>query len=300
MEGSHGQSPNRQSKRMTSSRVSLPSDDLIVCSFITQSAQSKRISRCRRKTLGLYLSVGTRSDFIPSPCSQHRVWELAVAVRATSELDNKERLGSMLKELGDMTRDVKDSMTSLNAKGINAFTWIMHEVRGNVRLNRSHIGQKAESLFVLPPFLFECQFTRIEKTIELIQSKSGRYQVEDVSRQLDGLFQHIARDLSSLVNDIEVAIPLAKRASELGEIVMFDLSTEHARLNRAKEDTPLWRRLKDMNSFAAKQLRRDLRLCQDSVVSLSNTRRGLEEARGFLVGYRDQGGSPMIWILTVS
>ena len=58
-----------------------------------------------------------------------RVWELAVAVKATSGLDNKDALGYKLKELGDWTRDVKDTLTSLNAKGINSFSWTLHEVR---------------------------------------------------------------------------------------------------------------------------------------------------------------------------
>ena len=69
---------------------------------------------------------------------------------------------------------------------------------------------------------------------------------------------------------------------------MLDLSLEHARLNKAKEDQPLWRRLKDINSFASKQLRRDLQLTGDSVTNLATTRRSLEESRGFLMSYRDQ------------
>ena len=56
------------------------------------------------------------------------MWELAVAVKATSDLEDKDRLGNSLKELGDLTRDTKDAMTGLNAQGINAFSWILHEV----------------------------------------------------------------------------------------------------------------------------------------------------------------------------
>lgn len=70
---------------------------------------------------------------------------------------------------------------------------------------------------------------------------------------------------------------------------MLALGTEHARLNKAREDMPLWRRLKDINSFAGRQLSRDLRLTGDSVANLKTTRRSLEEARGFLIGYREQG-----------
>jgi hypothetical protein len=74
---------------------------------------------------------------------------------------------------------------------------------------------------------------------------------------------------------------------------MLALGTEHARLNKAREDMPLWRRLKDINSFAGRQLSRDLRLTGDSVANLKSTRRSLEEARGFLIGYRDQGRPPV-------
>ena len=114
--------------------------------------------------------------------------------------------------------------------------------------------------------------------------------MEDVSRQLDNLFDHLSTDLASLLEDIELAIPLAKRASGLGEQVIMDLSLEHARLNKAKEDQPLWRRLKDINTFASKQLRRDLQLTENSVINLAATRRSLEESRGFLLSYRDQVG----------
>lgn len=131
----------------------------------------------------------------------------------------------------------------------------------------------------------------MEKTIDLLRVKPARYGVADVSRQLDNLFDHLQSDLSSLLQGIESTIPTAVRASDLGGQVMFALGTEHARLNKAREDMPLWRRLKDINSFAGRQLSRDLRLTGDSVDSLKNTRRSLEEARGFLIGYRDQGQS---------
>lgn len=132
------------------------------------------------------------------------------------------------------------------------------------------------------------QFERIERTIELLTTKGSRYTTSDVARQLDNLFDHLSSDLTSLLRDIESVIPTAARASQLGGTVLYELGTEHARLNKAREDTPLWRRLKDINSFASRQLARDLQLTGDSVTSLKDTRRSLEEARGFLIGYRDQ------------
>lgn len=58
----------------------------------------------------------------------YRIWELGIAVRATSDLPDREYLGTTLKQLGDMTRDLKDKMTSLNSRGINSFAWIVQEV----------------------------------------------------------------------------------------------------------------------------------------------------------------------------
>ena len=72
-----------------------------------------------------------------------------MAVKATSGLDNKDALGYKLKELGDWTRDVKDTMTSLNAKGINSFSWILHEVRcipTRLFLSLSHNKPETHSL----------------------------------------------------------------------------------------------------------------------------------------------------------
>jgi hypothetical protein len=50
------------------------------------------------------------------------MWELAIAVRATTRLPSKEDLGRKLNELGDMTRDVKDSVIGINSRAINAFS----------------------------------------------------------------------------------------------------------------------------------------------------------------------------------
>lgn len=133
------------------------------------------------------------------------------------------------------------------------------------------------------------QFSRIEKTIELLQSKGTRYKPSDVSRQLDDLFTQLAEDLGSLLNDISTVIPVSQRASDLGGRVMFEIGREHSKLNELRETTPLWRRLLDASSFASRQLSRDLQLTGDSVLNLKTTRRSLEEARGFLINYRDQG-----------
>lgn len=149
-----------------------------------------------------------------------------------------------------------------------------------------HVCKSSQELYA-KVYLHD-QFERIERTIDLLTVKGSRYTTADVARQLDNLFEHLSGDLSSLLRDIENTIPIAARASRLGGTVLEELGTEHARLNKAKEETPLWRRLRDINSFSSRQLARDLQLTGDSVVNLKDTRRSLEEARGFLMGYRDQ------------
>lgn len=122
-----------------------------------------------------------------------------------------------------------------------------------------------------------------------MQSKPKRYKSADISRQLDALFESLSQDLHALLSEIESAIPLAVRASDLGGRVLFTLGSEHARLNKVQEERPFWRKLKEINSYSSRQLSRDLMLTDESVASLQSTRRNLEDARGFLLTYRDHG-----------
>lgn len=48
------------------------------------------------------------------------LWELAVAVSASSNLPSKDDLGDSLKELGDLTRDMSDRLVDIHAQGINS------------------------------------------------------------------------------------------------------------------------------------------------------------------------------------
>lgn len=53
------------------------------------------------------------------------IWELSAAVKYSSALEDRDFLAEQLGELGDLSRTVKDDITSLNAQGINAFTFIV-------------------------------------------------------------------------------------------------------------------------------------------------------------------------------
>lgn len=50
------------------------------------------------------------------------IWELGIAVKATTRLETREELGRKLQDLGDMTRDVKDQVIKINSLAINAFS----------------------------------------------------------------------------------------------------------------------------------------------------------------------------------
>lgn len=53
------------------------------------------------------------------------LWELAIAVSASSKLPSKDVLGDTLKELGDMTRDMSDRLVGINAQGVNSLSVIV-------------------------------------------------------------------------------------------------------------------------------------------------------------------------------
>jgi hypothetical protein len=85
---------------------------------------------------------------------------------------------------------------------------------------------------------------------------------------VETLFERLSVSLSTLINSVESAIPLA-------------------------EKTPLWKHLLDavgadgVGTFKSRQLKRDLGLTEVTIGNLKAIRRNLEEARAFLRGYSD-------------
>jgi hypothetical protein len=92
-----------------------------------------------------------------------RIWELAVAVEGSPGLAQKTQLSSELRELGDLTRDVKDSMIALSVQNVNAFSWILFEVsRTQTIPNRDAFLQA-----------FSVQFERLELVLRLATHEGG-------------------------------------------------------------------------------------------------------------------------------
>lgn len=73
-------------------------------------------------------------------------------------------------------------------------------------------------------------------------------------------------------------------------MIRKEFGTEKNRMQKARDDQPFWRRLKDIGSFAGRQLREDIRMTTDTIDTVKELRFNLENTRSFLLSYRDQGG----------
>lgn len=136
------------------------------------------------------------------------------------------------------------------------------------------------------------QFTRLEKTIALAESKPNAYTAKRIKKQLDDLFQHLDDSLKDLLRGVETAIPIANQASDEGGMIRMEFGSEKQRMQKARDDQPFWRRLKDIGTFAGRQLREDIRMTTDTIDTVRDLRSNLENTRSFLLAYRDQGKSP--------
>lgn len=81
--------------------------------------------RSRRHALSCQ-HLGTIVSSLYRTCARRRlVCDNRTAVTYMSELPDRNVLGAQLRQLGDLTRDVNDDVSLLNAKGVNALTWIL-------------------------------------------------------------------------------------------------------------------------------------------------------------------------------
>lgn len=208
----------------------------------------------------MFTSVVALGDPAALALNHVEIWELAVAVQVSSGLENRHELGNQLRGFGDKIRDVKDVMGVLHSKGITTFQWALH------------------------------RFTRLEKTLELAESKPRAYTNKRIKAQLDDLFKHLDESLKDLLKGVENAIPLANQASEEGGLIRTEFGSEKSRMQRARDDQPFWRRLKDIGSFAGRRLREDIRVTTDTIDTVKELRFNLENTRSFLISYRDQVG----------
>ncbi|KAM0754658.1 hypothetical protein T439DRAFT_321691 [Meredithblackwellia eburnea MCA 4105] len=203
------------------------------------------------------LALG-KADGVGSHLHHVAIWEIAIAVKHTSALENREFLGGQLQELGDATREVKDSVIRLNSQGLNSFTWIVHE------------------------------FTRLEELIDNAVSRSTPH--AKIETLLTTLYSKISDDLNLLLAALEKSIRVADFASTLGGRLMGSLLEEHATIQREKESVGVLMGLVERQGWKGKQLRRDLKLADESVRSVKELRANLERARGSFLEYESNVG----------
>ena len=96
--------------------------------------------------------------------------------------------------------------------------------------------------------------------IELIQSGSKKYTTQQVSHNLDILFKRLSEDLTKLLNEIELSLPLASRATDLGTKLTSELLSSHFKLIKIKESKSIWTKILERDSWSQNQLKRDLDL----------------------------------------
>ena len=209
-----------------------------------------------------------------------RLWELGITVLASSEIQDKEMLGSQLVALGDSTRNVRDAVIALNSRGISSFTWILHEFERIQEILHNTLPEPSST------------------TPGTRSNSPARLKRKSVDVPLDtlvsNLVEKIARDLSDILQDLDRAIPLADQASMQGGRLLMALSAEHAELRRTKEQRSLLDSLAVAvgagSTWKSKQLQRDLALSEESVTQVATIRRGLELARSSFLEYHSNVG----------
>jgi hypothetical protein len=133
----------------------------------------------------------------------------------------------------------------------------------------------------------------LEKTIELANEKPESYPPKRLKQQLDDLFDHLGTSLSDLITSIEHTIPIANQASLEAGSIRQEFGSEFTMMQRARDDQPFWRRLKDITSTSGRQLRKDIQMTRETIDAVKDLRFNLENTRTFLINYRDHGEDPL-------
>ncbi|GAA96540.1 hypothetical protein E5Q_03208 [Mixia osmundae IAM 14324] len=201
-------------------------------------------------------TFNTVADALVSSNELHyaSLWELGAAITAAVYLPDSDEISLCLLQLGNLMRDIKTSLTIIQAKALTDFGTIVYE------------------------------FRRIESTIKGIESGSA-YTVDDMTKQLDSLFDRISYTTGSIVNQIDSAIPIIDEASDVAQTVKGYLYRGDRMLSKEIEDRPLWRRVVEYDTYKAKQLNRDMQLTQTSILTVRAAHLKLMRARDDLHGY---------------
>ncbi|BGP30425.1 hypothetical protein JCM10296v2_002179 [Rhodotorula toruloides] len=197
------------------------------------------------------------------------IWELATAVKYTSTLEDRDFVAGQLGELGDLTREVKDAVIGLNAQGLNAFAFVIHE------------------------------FDRLEDLILRASTSSKPFtpaQATEFSDLLSSLFDKISSTLSDLLNSLDRSIPLATLASDKSRLLFASLRSQEASSLASLEEMDWVSHLLESTgrkvggAKRVRMLKRDIELTRVSAGGLMGVWQGLESTRESLVSYQRNVG----------
>ncbi|BGP23128.1 proteophosphoglycan ppg4 [Rhodotorula toruloides] len=197
------------------------------------------------------------------------IWELATAVKYTSTLEDRDFAAGQLGELGDLTREVKDAVIGLNAQGLNAFAFVLHE------------------------------FDRLEDLILRASTSSKPFtsaQAAEFSDLLSSLFDKISSTLSDLLNSLDRSIPLVTIASDKSRLLFASLRSQEASSLASLEEMDWVSHLLESTgrkvggAKRVRMLKRDIELTRVSAGGLMGVWQGLESTRESLVSYQQNVG----------
>lgn len=204
------------------------------------------------------------------------------------------RTGAASTGVADTLLPSRSALSGINSQGINSFTWIVH----------SFTVLEASLLQLSPPPPSSAAGSAA--SAPAVASRKARLALQ---RQLTQLISHLSSSLSALQSSVEDTIPLASRASALGGRLQEEFLVERLTLEESLAGEPVWApllshaqkavgRLKDggagsdePGAFRRDIVKRDLRLASETVGRLRDIRRGMEDVREELVGYRDNVGA---------
>ncbi|GAA5976557.1 hypothetical protein JCM10908_005546 [Rhodotorula pacifica] len=194
------------------------------------------------------------------------IWELSAAVKYSSALDDRDFLADQLAQLGDLSRGVKDDIISLNAQGLNAFSFILND------------------------------FARLETLLSSVSTANKRVSAKDradFERLLEILFDRISDSLGSLLISLDKAIPTATLATDSAHRIFKSFEREKSAKTNEWEDLPWPSRLLDAagsGSKKARLLRKDVELTEASAFAVRNVWKGLDKTRDALKSYQSNVG----------
>ncbi|KAL7409129.1 hypothetical protein BDY24DRAFT_404321 [Mrakia frigida] len=268
----------------------------------------------------IFQSVVELSDMNQMGLHQVEIWELAMAVKRGSKLQDKEILAESLVDLGDLTRDMKDKLIGINSEGINSFSWIVHEF-ARLESHLLTISPPPPSSESSAPLLSNPSSSSVN-TYTQTHHPSPR-SMRLFQNQLTSLLTHLSTSLTSLQSSIEATLPLADRASKLGGQLQEEFFASELVLEEESRRDPVWLplvgRAKELAMGRGRDVeegyggvgvggggggwggegggwrrsegvKRDLKLTRETVGKLKDLRRGMEDLRSELIGYRDNVG----------